>query len=210
MKAFFNYLYWLFFARPAKQKLRTGALHSLRLYVNAVSGARKVSMYGVFGIMGLSSITIGFFMLIGGLLWFANLNPIAYPWIMVVTGALLTLAGIIGYLYAFRQKLWVEMSQINEFTNKALATLPVTERPENPAVNGLWTLATEMRLREMNRIEEHGRLKLRNDAANLLNTEVPDVEHLAPQKNTRANIRARSEALLNSEVPAVEHLAPAH
>lgn len=186
MKAFFNYLYWLFIGRPVKQKLRTGALYSLRMYINTISGARKASMFAVLGIMGLASIAVGFFLLVGGLLWFANLNPQAYPWIMVIVGGLLTLAGIVGYIYAFRQKLWVEMSRINEFTAQALVKLPANERPANPAVTGMWSLAAEARIREHSRLE--------NTAKNfdLFNTEVPPIEHLAPTPQVpRARVEDR-------------------
>lgn len=153
MKAFFSYLSWLFLGRPIKQKLRAGALYSLRFYITAVSSVRMVSMLAVLGIIGLASIAVGFFLLIGGLLWFAHLNPIAYPWIMVVVGALLTLGGIGGYLFAFREKFWVELSRINEFTNMALTRLPADERLANPAVTGLWTMASQARLREHTRME---------------------------------------------------------
>lgn len=157
MKAFISYLTWLFFARPVKQKLRTKALQSLRLYVKAVSGARKVSMLAVLGVMGLSSITVGFFLLVGGLLWLANLNPAAYPWIMVGVGAVLAVAGIAGYIFAFRQKLWIELSQINEFTQAAIEKFPATERPTNPAVNTMWEMATDARIREHSRLENEVR-----------------------------------------------------
>lgn len=150
MKAFFSYLSWLFIARPLKQQLRTRSLQSLRLYVKAVSGARKGSMLAVAGIMGLSSITVGFFLLIGGLLWLANLNPAAYPWIMVGVGALLTIAGIAGFIFAFRQKLWVELSRINDLTEAATEKFPVNERQTNPAVTAAWTLAANARIRETN------------------------------------------------------------
>lgn len=148
MKAFFSYISWLLFARPVKQQLRTRSLQSLRLYVKAVSGARKASMFAVLGVMGLASIAFGFFLLIGGLLWLANLNPAAYPWIMVGVGALLTLAGIAGYVFAFRQKLWIELSRINDFTEAAVKNFPVDERPENPALTAMWAMAADARLRE--------------------------------------------------------------
>lgn len=154
MKAFINYLSWLFFARPIKQQLRTRSLQSLRVYIKAVSGARKISMFAVLGIIGLSSITVGFFLLIGGLLWLANLNPVAYPWIMVGVGALLTLAGLAGYFFAFRQKLWVEMSRIHEFTQSAVEKFPANERPANPAVTAMWAMAAEARIREHSRLEQ--------------------------------------------------------
>ncbi len=153
MKAFFSYLTWLFLARPVKQQLRTRSLQSLRLYVNAIAGARKASMFGVLGVIGLASITFGFFMLIGGLLWLANLNPAAYPWIMVGVGALLTVAGIAGYIFAFREKLWVDLARINEFTQTAVAKFPADERPTNPAVTAAWLLATNARIREHSRLE---------------------------------------------------------
>lgn len=154
MKAFFNYISWLFLGRPVKQKLRTGALQSLKLYIKFVGGARKASMMAVLGIIGLASITIGFFMLIGGLLWFANLNPEAYPWIMVIAGALFTLIGVIGFAFAFREKLWVDLSHINDLTAAALAKLPDEERPDNPAVVKAWELATAARRKENLRIEQ--------------------------------------------------------
>ena len=153
MKEFFSYLNWLFFGRPVKQALRTKTLQSLRIYVKLVGGVRKASMMAVLGVMGLSAITVGFFMLIGGLLWLANLNPEAYPWIMVGVGAILTIAGVAGYIFAFRQKLWVEMSRVHEFTQAAVAKYPVTERPGNPAVTAMWAMAAEARIREHSRLE---------------------------------------------------------
>lgn len=153
MKAFFNYLSWIFFARPLKQQLRTRSLQSLRVYIKAVSGARKGSMMAVAGIMGLSSITVGFFLLIGGLLWLANLNPAAYPWIMVGVGALLTTAGIAGFIFAFRQKLWVDLSRINDLTQAAIEKFPANERQTNPAVTAAWSLATNARIREHSKLE---------------------------------------------------------
>lgn len=165
MKAFFDYITWLFFARPAKQKLRTKALQSLRLYVKVVGGVRKGSMFAVLGIMGLSAITVGFFMLIGGLLWLANLHPDAYPWIMVGVGALLTIAGIAGFIFAFREKLWVDMSQVNELTAATLANFPVDERPSNPAVTALWAMAAEARIREHSRMEQQAQAAASTQAA---------------------------------------------
>lgn len=153
MKAFYNYLTWLFIARPLKQQLRTRSLQSLRLYVKAVSGARKGSMLAVAGIIGLASITVGFFMLVGGLLWLANLNPAAYPWIMVGVGALLTIAGIAGFIFAFREKLWIELSRINELTQAAVEKFPADDRQTNPAVTAAWNLATQARIHEHSRLE---------------------------------------------------------
>ncbi len=153
MKEFVSYISWLFFARPLKQALRTKTLQSLRIYVKLVGGVRKGSMMAVLGIVGLSAITVGFFLLVGGLLWLANLNPAAYPWIMVGVGALLTIAGIAGYIFAFRQKLWVEMSRVHEFTQAAIEKYPADERPANPAVTAVWALAAEARIREHSRLE---------------------------------------------------------
>lgn len=128
--------------------MRKGALQTLKIYVKAVSGARKASMMAVVGIVALSSVAIGFFMLIGGLLWLANLNPQAYPWIMVGVGALLTFAGVTGFILAFRQKMWVEMSRIHELTQAALTKFPVDDRLTNPAVSAMWAMAAEARIRE--------------------------------------------------------------
>lgn len=153
MKEFFSYLSWLFIARPAKRKLREKALQSLRLYVKVVGGVRKGSMFAVAGIVAISAITLGFFLLIGGLLWLANLNPAAYPWIMVGVGTLLTIAGITGFIFAFREKIWVEMSQINELTAATLANFRVDERQANPAVTAMWAMAAEAMNREHPRSE---------------------------------------------------------
>lgn len=186
MKAFFSYLSWLFFARPMKQKLRTKSLQALRVYVKAVSGARKASMFAVLGIVGLSSITVGFFLLIGGLLWLANLNPAAYPWIMVGVGALLTIAGIAGYILAFRQKLWVEMSRIHEFTQAAVEKFPVDERPANPAVTAMWAMAAEARIREHSRFEAQAAAAASFNPASVPNSN-PVVE--TPLADQTANVR---------------------
>ncbi len=153
MKAFFSYLSWLFFARPLKRQLRTRSLQALGLYVQLVKGTRKASMLGVAAIIGLSSITVGFFLLVGGLLWLANLNPAAYPWIMVAVGALLTIAGVAGSIFAFRERLWIDLSRINDLTRTAIEKFPADERKANPAVTAAWDVATEAMIREHSKMD---------------------------------------------------------
>jgi hypothetical protein len=106
------------------EEIRVKGLQALKGYLQTIAVVRVGAMGAIGGIAALALLVCGFVLFVGGLLSVLGVSGITLSWIALIIGAILTIAAVVGFFWAFSESRWLEYSKSYDLIDALAEPVP--------------------------------------------------------------------------------------